>query len=287
MSLAFGAYAISIWEPNSLGRLLPRNGYWELSGVLAGISWLKYAFHYAVGAIMGFSFLVTAPDAWKRIYVVTTQRKATVGRFLVFVGTGFLPFLLILPVALAIPAIPDGIIQASEIYRKIPTNEYLFVIAGLGLTSCFLSAFDSALIAATQVIIIIRRGQKPILLEAHRFNWVMVGVLLAIFAAFELFNASGNPYLLGNILLGPYAIVAGIQAGTSAKPASLPRRSILWIVVISMAAWMMYVINTIGVPRVPTTFQFNTVPVGMSIAIGVCCSCVLFRYVEGKQWFRN
>lgn len=273
MVIGFSAYVIASHSFGTFtGTLLPRAGYWIPP---LGSQWpvWPYIYQFVVGMIMGFGFLVAAPDAWKRVFVVATLRGPTLRRFLVFVGVGFLPFLALLPVVLSMPAVPDGPIDMNGIVRQFPAGDVLFAVGALGLLASFLSAFDSAMIASVQAGLILRRSQRVVSDETARYYWLMLTVLLTVFFLFRLFLSYGNPYLLASVLLGPYAIVAGIQAGSSARPSRLRDGSVLWLGVVAFVGWFMYLAGHDGFTRIPTTYQVNSVPVGAGLFIVIFVVC--------------
>lgn len=279
MVIGFSAYVVATNSFGTFtGTLLPRVGYWIPP---LGSRWpiWPYLYQFVVGMIMGFGFLVAAPDAWKRVFVVATLRGRTLRRFLIFVGVGFLPFLALLPVVLSMPAVPDGPIDMNGIVRQFPTGDILFAVGALGLLASFLSAFNSAMIASVQVGLILRRSQEAASDETARYHWLMLTVLLTAFFLFRLFLSYGNPYLLASILLGAYAIVAGMQAGSSARPGRLPDGSVLWLGVVAFVGWFMYLAGHDGLTRIPTTYQINSVPAGagMFIVIFVVCRVLSAR----------
>jgi Na+/proline symporter len=282
MALAFSTYAIATGHSLLLEKLLPRAGYWEFPISALNITVITYVYQFLIGLLMGFAFLAAAPDTWKRVFIVTKLRSKTLPRFSLFVVVGMLPFILLAPVVLSMPPIPDGVLDTNQIYLAVPVNRCLFVVAALGLTCTFLSSFNSAIIISAHVGLILNRTQKQVRTESDWYNWLLVSVLLTCFFIFEAFLSVGNPYLLGNLLLGPYTLAAGIQAGSWAKPDRLPEGSVLWLVIGTMCCWTIYVGYTIEAPRVATTYQFNTVPVGVAILPVVFAMCSACLYVSRK-----
>jgi hypothetical protein len=282
MALAFSAYAIATRHSSILENLLPRVGYWEPPFPTFNIPLVTYVYQFLIGLVMGFAFLAAAPDSWKRVFIVTKLRPDTLPRFWLFVVVGLLPFIMLAPVVISIPPIPDGILDTSRIYLTVPVDRYLFVIAALGLTCTFLSSFNSAVIISAHVGLILSRTRERVQAESDRYNWLLVSVLLTCFFIFQAFLSLGNPYLLGNLLLGPYTLAAGIQAGSWARPDHLPEDSVLWLVIAAMCCWTIYVGYAIETPRVATTYQFNTVPVGVSILPVVFVICSVCLYVSPR-----
>jgi len=276
MAVALSIYSVELGSPVAWTRgLWPRPGYWvpPVLGTLGG--YWRYAYHFAIGVVMGFGLLAAAPDAWKRVFVVTTLRKKTFVRFATFVGVGIMPFLVLLPLAATMPAVPDGPVNAGQLFSNLLGNNFLFVAASLGLIASFLSSFDSALLASVHVGLMLQREQKPVEVETPRFHWLMVTAMFAIFLLFGGLASLSNPYLLANLLLGLYAIIAGIQTGTGAMPARLPENSVLWIVVVAFVGWFLYFVSVLSLPKVPTTYEVNTVPGGVLIFLTIVFVCKL------------
>lgn len=276
MGLAFGVHLlISGFAPDYGVGPWARAGYWDvpLIGEKAGL-W-RYAYHFSIGAIMGFGLFAAAPDAWKRVFVVTTLRRSGLVPFLIFVGVGIAPFLLLLPVRFMIPPIPDGEINAYQIFAQFQTSNLIFVGASLGLVACFLSSFNSALLASVHVMLIRQRKYRRVEVELPRFHWLMAIVLVAFFFLFLSLCSLENPYLLGNVLLGPYAIIAGLQTGTGANLERLPPNSVVWISAVGFLLWFVYFVSVVNFPWVPTTYEVNTVPGGALIFLTIVLICRL------------
>jgi hypothetical protein len=251
----------------------PRPGYWEIPFVGADAGTLNYCYQFIIGTVMGFGLLAAAPDAWKRVFVVATLREKSLRRFGTFVAVGVAPFLALVPVALAVPYTPDGTVNANFLFSGFPTQSGLFIAGSLGLVACFLSSFNSALLASVQVGLLLQRKQRHVENELPRFHVLMACSLLTVFFLFAALVSLGNPYLLANLLLGPYALIAGIQAGTHAAPAHLPANSLLWIAIASLAAWLGYLQSGLGIPAAPTTYQVNTVPGAVMLFLIVTFLC--------------
>lgn len=287
MTAAFGIYFLATGIAAKLGNITwpiwPRPGYWELP--LAGAvpaSW-EYLYHFAIGIIMGLGLLAAAPDAWKRVFVVTTLRRNTLSRFAIFVCVGIAPFIVLLPLGLFISPIPDGPINARQMFAGFPANNALFIAASLGLIACFLSSFNSALLASVHVSLMVRRKMHPLATtEFPRFHRLMASVLVAISLLFLSLSSFENPYLLGNLLLGPYAIIAGMQVGTDATPGRLPGNTVLFIAVIGFVGWFIYFVSG-AVPTVPTTYEINTVPAGVLMFLLIVVICRVLLRLRGSH----
>ncbi|TAK37270.1 MAG: hypothetical protein EPO30_10930 [Lysobacteraceae bacterium] len=274
MALAFTAYSVVVGFPVELGNnWWPRAGYWEIPFVGAEAGALKYAYQFVIGSVMGFGLLAAAPDAWKRVFVVTTLREKSLRRFVTFVAVGVAPFLVLVLVALTVPHVRDGPVNANLLFSGFPTQAFLFVAGSLGLVACFLSSYNSALLASVHVGLLFQRKQRRVESELPRFHVLMASSLLTAFFLFAASLSFANPYLLANLLLGPYALIAGIQAGTRAAPAHLPANSLLWIAVGGVIGWLVYLESGLGIPTAPTTYQVNTVPGGVMLFLIVTVVC--------------
>jgi hypothetical protein len=136
------------------------------------------------------------------------------------------------------------------------------------------------MIISAHLGLILSRARKQIRRESDSYNWLLVSVLLTCFFIFQAFLSIGNPYLLGNVLLGPYTLVAGLQAGSWARPGRLPEGTVLWLIIGAMCCWTVYLDYAIELPRVATTYQFNTVPVGVLIFPVTFAICTVLVYVS-------
>jgi hypothetical protein len=246
--------------------LTPRPGYWSTS-VIPGQSHglLLYASHIGMAALMGLGFIVASPDVWKRVYLVSKTRQGSKRRFALFVSAGAAPFLLLVPMAGAVPHIPDGAIDANAMWARAATNEGLFVATALCLVASFLSAYNGALTLAVHLGVVAQRRMQPADNELSRFYWLMAAALCVIVCGFAALSSARNPYLLGNFLLGPYAVLAGIYLGGRGSIESFPRGAVLWIVTLGTIGWFVYFASH-GLPETPSTYQINTVPVAVLLA---------------------
>jgi hypothetical protein len=260
----------------------PRPGYWELPLIGTAVGKVKYLYHFLLGTIMGLGLLAAAPDAWKRVFIVTRFRKRTLLRFLVFIVVGIAPFVILLPVAASASHIPDGVIDIGKMFTGLITHNLLFTSLALGLIASFLSAFDSAVLASVHMGLMNWRRQRPAEIESIRFHWLMATALLVVFLLFSGLVSSHNPYLLGNVLLGPYAIIAAVQVGTRAMPSRLPKNSLLGIILSAFAIWCIWFGAIVKHPEVPTTDEVNTVPGGVCIFLVVTILCYML-----SNWRRN
>ena len=254
-------------------KLLPRPGYWTLPIIDSGVP--LYCYHFIIATVMGGGFLAASPDTWKRVFLVSRIKRQPSLRFLTLVSVGVLPYLMLLPFAAVIGPVPDGSVNVGEMFSSLLRNEALFVTAVLGLVASFLSAFDSALLASVHVGLMQQRKKAPVNPEAPRFHWLMVTALVTIYCLFTALTTFGNPYLLANLLLGAYSLIAGVQIGTRGIVSRLPGNSLLWIYVVGIVAWFLYFVGYQGIPTVPITYQINTVPVGVLLVIATACACQL------------
>lgn len=248
----------------------PRPGYWTLPS-LDSIPVL-YCYHFIIGAVMGFGFLVASPDAWKRVFLVSTAGKRSQMRFFAFVAIGAAPFLVLVPMGVTAGNIPDGPIDARTMWAEVISNNTLYLATALGLTGSFLSAFNGALLSSVHMGLMARRRMRRPRTELPRFHWLMVSALLTIFLLFAGLRNFPNPYILGNLLLGPYAIIAGVLVGSRGSIARLRDGTLIWIMVLGFLGWFLYLVSR-GLSTVPTTYQINTVPVGVAAFVLTATVC--------------
>ncbi len=285
MGIVFGAFLL-VHKPVAgfSAGLFPRPGYWKLPVGISGLP--LYIYHFALATVMGGGLLAASPDAWKRVFMARQKAGPSGGRFLVFVTVGTLPFLMLLPFALAIGPIPDGNVNTGQIFSSLLSGDALFVVAALGLIASFLSSFDGALLASVHLGLMLRRKKleqwDATQSEMSRFHWLMVAALLTVFLLFRSLVGFSNPYLLGNLLLGPYALIAGIQAGTRGDISLLRENTVLWVTVLGIVGWFIYFVS-IGIPRVPTTYQINTVPGGVLLFFVIALTCQVLVYWRAKE----
>jgi hypothetical protein len=272
MALVSGAYILLRYPPIAWSaRLLPRQGYWEIS---IGSGRATYVYHFAIAAVMGFGCLAASPDTWKRVFQISKKKSRSSVRFLTFVAVGVAPYLVLFPFVIAIGPIPDGPLPHGLVFLPSLSSNLVFVAATLGLVASFLSSFDGALLASVHVGLMLQRRKARIERELSRFHWLMVAAFFTVFFLFKALYHFGNVYLLANFLMGAYALIGGINLGTKGTVSRLPENSLLWIVIIGSTAWLIYFVQA-GLPEVPTTYQLNTVPGGVLMFVLTAVTCQL------------
>lgn len=285
MALIFG---ISLLGRNpvagGIAGLLPRPGYWKLP--LIESRTLLYFYHFLIGMVMGVGLLAASPDAWKRVFLVSRKRNKPGLRFLTLVSVGIMPYLALLPFVITIGTIPDGVVNTGQVFSRLLTGNVLFIAAALGLVASFLSAFNSALLASVHIGLMLQRHRMPVKSEVPRFHWLMVTALLTIFLLFRGLATLSNPYLLSNLLMGAYALIAGVQVGTRGTISRLPENSLLWIFVLGLVGWFLYFVSAEGLPELPTTYQVNTVPGGVLLFFITAFACHIF-IIGGRKNVRR
>lgn len=245
---------------------LARPGYWPLPLEVPRV--VLETYHALVGFVMGLSFMIASPDAWKRVFLVTISSRQPRRRFALFVVAGTVPFLFLLPVGLNIPPVPDGAIDVAALWNGVIANDAAFVAVSLGLISSFLSAFNGALLSSVHLGLVMRRRLHRTRNEMPRFHWLMVSALLTTFLVFAAFRSTENPYVLANLLIGPYAVLSALCVATAGGMREMRQGSALWVVVLGCTAWLIYFADAVGFPASPTTFQINTVPGGVALFVG-------------------
>jgi len=174
------------------------------------------------------------------------------------------------------PALPDGQVDTRALLDGMLSSNGLFVAASLGLVASFLSSFNSALLASVQIGLILRRRSTSAD-ELKTFHWLMAVNLLIVTFGFLALLSTGNPYFLANVLLGPYAVVAGVQFGSFGFVSKMREGALLWVAVLSLLAWFLYISSGEPIAAAPNTFELNTIPAGVMLFILVTSASWLLR----------
>jgi hypothetical protein len=301
LSLILVVYQSQVgWATPQLG---PRPTFWEVPFRIPGRPFL-YAYHFAIAAIMGAGCLLASPDTWKRVYQVRKDRirkgrDTLLARALTFAGVGILPYLVLLPFAIA-----DGVkfksianchnaqvqVASSFTLPGALSNNWFFLIVSVGLIACFLSSFNGAFLASVHVALVWSRKalrDRQRLPEEARFYQIMMAVLivisLAFFAGIYLLstparNDFNNPWLLGNLLMGGYAIIAGIQIGTFGQVSRLPNYVLVSILLVAPICWAIWFDRMGGFYKSPTVCSVNTVPAGVGLCLAIAIFCWFLRF---------
>jgi hypothetical protein len=244
---------------------------------------------------MGLGQMLASPDTWKRVFLVSRKRRGPVTRVLILVGVGALPYLVLLPIAMAISINTEGPIRKGLTRAAALSSNRVFTIAAVGLVASFLSAFTSALLASVHVQLMLRRRKVGDELEEAGFYWRMVMGLVAIgvlfIGALYIFNNKPltgfhNPWLFGNMLMGAYAAIAGVWAGTWGDISRLPRNSLLVIFGLAVVGWLLYFFSSPGFSKDPTIYSVNTVPAGVGFFFATALLSKLFIF-GGRKYARS
>jgi hypothetical protein len=266
MAIVSGAFLlIRNSQAGWIARLLPRPGFWEIP-LLGPSRWL-YLYHFILAAVMGMGFLLASPDSWKRVFQVGKRKTSHGVRTLILVGVGILPYLVLLPFAIAANmSSGGGPIKRGAMLSPSQYGNFIFAGAALGLVASFLSSFDSALVASVHIQLMLRRKKVGVKNEEAGFYWRMVTVLLTICSLFVAARLMfSNPWLLGNLLMGMYAAIAGVQIGTRGDISRLPENSLHWVFALGFVGWFLYFVYSPGFSEVPTLYSVNTVPAGVCV----------------------
>lgn len=251
-------------------QLHPRTGYWPLPWTSGGL--ILHGYHFLVAAVMGMAFLLASPDTWKRVFLVGVREGVRPWRFVTFVLVGAAPFAILVPLAGAIRPIADGPIDTDSLWAGFAMRGTLFVGSTLGLVACFLSAFSGALVVCVHMGLLARRKYGSVPTELPRFHWRMVSALVIIFLAFTILKSLGNPYLLGCFLIGPYAILAGVNLGCNGNVGAVKEGAVFWVIFIGLVIWMWYFFPRATVAYA-STYQANAVPWGVLFAVVMALTC--------------
>lgn len=239
-------------------------GHWYAHVI--GNDLLQHGFDFLVGLPMGMTFLLSSPDTWKRVFIVT-KRDARPRSLVLLALAGALPFVLITPLVLFAKPVHPGVINPMFILEATGANDALMGAILLGLLSSFLSAFNSAFISALHLAVLqTRRAKAPEHeLAAMRFlaGGLFIGLSLFFFALF----AMPNPYALGNILLGPYAVAGATVLALRGGIRVVHPRLLVALWVTMLALWATYLIVSVEHWAVASTYEADTIPPGIALFI--------------------
>ena len=239
-------------------------GHWY-ADVIANRA-LQAMFDFLVGLPMGMTFLLASPDTWKRVFIVT-KRDPRRRSLALLVAAGAFPFALIMPMVLLARPLRPGTVNPMFILEAIAASDALMAAILLGLISSFLSAFNSAFISALHLgVLQIRQGKKR-RNELVVFRFLAGGLFIGLSLFFLLLFAMPNPYALGNVLLGPYAVAGATILGLRAGSRTVSPRFLLGLWTVTMTAWAAYLISTIDDWGVASTAEANTIPPGISLFV--------------------
>jgi Na+/proline symporter len=292
MAVVFGIVVLSHSPFEWLTRLTSHPGYWQPR--FMGTSRWLWGPHFFIAAVMSFGQLMASPDTWKRVFQVSKRKHSPKVRLAILLGVGALPYLILLPFALAFSASSTAPITKGVSSSALADNR-LFAAAAAAFVVSFLSAFNGALLASVHVQLMMRRITVTKLEEAG-FYWRMVAALVFIGIAFVVTlsvftNASlygfTNPWLLGSLLMGAYAAIAGVQVATKGDISQLPSNSLIYIFALSFSGWFVYFfLFSPGYTKEPSLGSVNSVPWGVAFCCGTIALTRLFIF-GGRKYARH
>jgi hypothetical protein len=224
---------------------------------------------------------------------------------LTFLAVGLLPYVVLLPVAIAAagkvkvkPCCPDPLLfRGFKLPDNVPFNKALFAMFAIPLIASFLSSFNGSFLASVHVALIwarkVKRSGKTrihSLPEEARFYQIMMTTLLAIsllvFGILYLSNQFEfkNPWMIGSLLMGGYALVAGFLIGTGGKVARLPRYLLSVGFLFGSILWVRYFVSSPAYCKCPTLMSIQTVPVGVGFCLAVALLCWVIILVKGRRY---
>jgi hypothetical protein len=213
-------------------------------------------------------------------------------RILTFLAVGIVPYLVLLPVAITLSLNVDRSVRRSFTLPPALSDNRVFIAAALGLISCFLSSFNGALLGSVHLGIILNRKIKKVESEELRFyvlTMIALGVICSLFVGgIGLFTnprwlGFTNPWVLGNMITGFGAAIAGVQIGSLGKVYTMRKHWLEWILTFGTIAWFIYFIQSPGFAKTPTIDAIKTVPV----AIAVCAGTALLTRIAMIGGRRN
>lgn len=279
--VGFMAIAASVFliakraEVGWITSLSPRPGFWELPWL--GSSRFIYGYHFVIGTVTGLGVILSSPDAWKRIFQVNRMGQKPIVRIMTFLAVGILPYLVLLPVAMTLSLNVDRSAKRGFTLPPTLSNNRVFIAAALGLISSFLSSFNGALLGSVHLGIILNRKIKKVESEELRFyvlTMIALGVICSLFVGgIGLFTnprwiGFTNPWVLGNMITGFGAAIAGVQIGSLGRVYRMRNHWLEWIVAFGTIAWFIYFIQSPGYSKTPTIDSIKTVPAAIAVCVG-------------------
>jgi hypothetical protein len=240
--------------------------YWRLfpthSAVVQGIVDFVIAFP------MGLAFLLASPDTWKRVFIVTRPGKRR-RSFAMLIVAAALPFLLITPVVLMLPPIGSSAADPMTIRGVLTERPVILSILVLGVFSCFLSAFNSALISAVQLALVARRSRSATDDELDRFH-VRVGFafMAAVFAYIAALSIP-NPAFVATVLMGVYAIAGALILATRGGRREPRNGTVMIVGAAGVALWMAKLLPDPGYRTMVRAGDIQLVPIGVLLFVVV------------------
>jgi len=231
---------------------------------------LVFLLNATVSFVMGLGFILATPDTWKRIYVTSIRRKKYPIVSLIVAGN--IPFLIILPIALFGGNVSDQeFLQLRFIFDWVGPQDglvQLFVL--LGFVSSFLSSFDSSLLNAAHALhlsgpVQSQNTNSPSGLRSFHWNLGSIFLILNLLFAAYLVYGIQNPYLLANILLGNFVVIAALVLGLFLQNASMKLPDIAVMVIVPVSLWTAYILTRPLILQAPARDQMRSIPWGVSL----------------------
>ena len=254
-----------VQTPRAIDWVAPNVDWWQfgLARTLTASArpWVIGGVHVLIGFVMGYAFMAGTPDTWKRVFVAVKMRQ-TSRTFWRLVIAGALPFLGVMPVLALIPRpVERDFLPISIFFRATPVRDIDMMLV-FGIVATFLSSFAGAAISATHLLLLERRARNQQPIEMPRFQILLGGVtLVAVFLALAFVAA--NPYFLGHLLLGLYAVTAGAMVGSRGQPVHMAGWMATAIAVL-VGLWFMALVRDPSVVQTPKLEEMHAVPVGVA-----------------------
>jgi hypothetical protein len=74
-----------------------------------------------------------------------------------------------------------------------------------------------------------------------------------------------NPYFFANLLLGHYAVIAGLLCGTLGYRRPLSAHQLVSLAIWGIASWYLYMFTRSGLTIRPTAAHLTSIPVGVAL----------------------
>ena len=241
--------------------------YWS-----TGIKFTEPLYRLLIGYIMGFAYVVSNPDTWKRVFVVHKVMPDKGFRMLLL--SGMLPFMTLVICLFGFGGVTfDSLPNMEFIFKRIGAHGPLLKsLVCLGFVSSFLSSFDSSLVVSAHFAALnMKKSQSPLhSIDTYYLIHISLMFMAVCLIFFPLITVSiHNSYYLSNFLAGLYAIIASYLVATNFMRKRISAHTFLVMVFVVPSIWFVYLLSVENVLTTPSPHQINTIP-GAALVTLVC-----------------
>ena len=151
------------------------------------------------------------------------------------------------------------------------------------MTAAFMSSFNSSLVVASHVFMTrpANPNHRSLLsgLDLYRAT-LCIGFSIVACVSLVVFNQGANPYLVGNLMVGPFCILGGLVLGTAFMERPFAGEGLFGVVLALLVGWFAYMANlilTVHASSTASLSQVDSIPAGS----------LLFFLCAGLAWSRR